>query len=403
MPSILGNLARKMSARHDIHTQIDTVDYDGPGAARLAVNLDQVMLEDNNDDSTGATSTNTDQPKAIRMGINVARKLFHSSRDEHLTSPPRVDSIFDVHVTQKEHILHRRSTTADFRRPTELNVSKSDISNPVTSPPAPNETLVHRFEKRQADWKKRSMSFKNKKIGSVKRWSWKTWKPQAGQENTTNATSLHTSNTRVKKLLPRDPIREPEDFLSQGPLARQRARSIRELRAAGLEISVKPGTMPTTFWDQRRNPLTSPTSLSVIDERPPQPSFLHPAHSHTRSEAHIPCQHNMRNQGLTKSASAGMLRPGEIHDSHLDIPSLSRTASVNNQHHIHPALRTKPSAILSANDQRHIHPVLRTQPCPIPGARDQRRVHLTFRHEPSVPCAGAASVNAVPSSRNGRH
>jgi len=385
MPSILGNLARKLSTRHNIHTQTDTVDSEQLGATRPSVDLDQVIPEEDNDYSTEATSTKTEQPKVMKMGIDLARKLFHSSRDGQSNSPPRVDSIFDVHATQKEHILHRRNTTEDFRRPMKLNVSKSDISKPVTSPPAPDETLVHRFEKRQADWKKRSMSLKNKGIDSVKRWSWKTWKPQTGQENTTNVTSLNTSNTgEKKKLLPRDPIREPEDFLSQGPLARQRARGIHQLRAAGLEISVKPGSMPTTFWDLRRDQLTSPTSLSVIEEQKPQPSHLHPTHCHSASATHFPRQHSLRYQALTKSASTGMLRPGEVHDSHLDIPPLSRTSSANDQRHIHPALRTQPSIILRADDQRHVHPTQRTQPCPIPSARDQRHMHPTLRHQPSM-------------------
>ena len=385
MPSILGNLARKLSTRHNIHTQTDTVDSEQLGATRPSVDLDQVIPEEDNDYSTEATSTKTEQPKVMKMGIDLARKLFHSSRDGQSNSPPRVDSIFDVHATQKEHILHRRNTTEDFRRAMKLNVSKSDISKPVTSPPAPDETLVHRFEKRQADWKKRSMSLKNKGIDSVKRWSWKTWKPQTGQENTTNVTSLNTSNTgEKKKLLPRDPIREPEDFLSQGPLARQRARGIHQLRAAGLEISVKPGSMPTTFWDLRRDQLTSPTSLSVIEEQKPQPSHLHPTHCHSASATHFPRQHSLRYQALTKSASTGMLRPGEVHDSHLDIPPLSRTSSANDQRHIHPALRTQPSIILRADDQRHVHPTQRTQPCPIPSARDQRHMHPTLRHQPSM-------------------
>ena len=385
MPSILGNLARKLSTRHNIHTQTDTVDSEQLGATRPSVDLDQVIPEEDNDGPTEATSTITGHPKTISMGIDLARKLFHSSHDGQSNSPPRVDSIFDVHATQKEHILHRRNTTEDFRRPMKLNVSKSDISKPVTSPPAPDETLVRRFEKRQTDWKKLSMSLKNKGIDRVKRWSWKTWKPQADQENTTNVNSLESSNTgEKKKLLPRDPIREPEDFLSQGLLARQRARGIHQLRAAGLEISVKPGSMPTTFWDLRRDQLTSPTSLSVIEEQKPQPSHLHPTHCHSASATHFPRQHSLRCQALTKSASTGMLRPGEVHDSHLDIPPLSRTSSANDQRHIHPALRTQPSIILRANDQRHIHPTQRTQPCPIPSARDQRHMHPTLRHQPSM-------------------
>lgn len=384
MPSFLGKLARRVSTKQNIFAQPGAEDTENQRVTRMGVDLGQVIPKDDNDYSTEA-SINTKQPKAIKMGIDLARKLFHSSRDEHSTSPPRVDSIFNVHATQKEHILHRRNTTEDSQRPMKLNISKFDISKPVTSPPAPDETLVHRYEKRQADWKQRSMSFKNKKIDSVKRWSWKTWKPQAGQENTTNANSFNTSNTgEKKKLLPRDPIREPEDFLSQGPLARQRARSIHQLRAAGLEISVKPGSMPATFWDQRRNPLTSPTSLSVIEEQQSRPSFLRPTHCHAASATHFPRQHSLRHQALTKSASTSMLRPGEVHESHFDVHSLSRTSGVKDQRHIHPALRTKPSAKLSVNDQRHIHPALCTQPCPIPDARDQRHMHPTLRHEPSL-------------------
>ena len=152
MPSFLGKLARKMSTKQNIFTQPSADDTENSRVTRMGVDLGQLIREDDNDYSTDA-SINTKQPKAIRMGIDLARKLFHSSRDEHSTSPPRVDSIFNVHATKKEHILHRRNTTEDSQRSMKHKVSKLDISKPVTSPPAPDETLVHRYEKRQADWK----------------------------------------------------------------------------------------------------------------------------------------------------------------------------------------------------------------------------------------------------------
>lgn len=319
------------------------------------------------------------------MGISLTRKLFHYPRDEHSNSPPRVDSIFDVHATNKEHSLRRRRTTESLQRPKKHSISKLDISKPMTSPPAPDETLVHRHEKRQAEWKKRSMSFKTKRLNSIKRWSWKPWMAQAGQENLPNTSSFTASdNGETKKLLPRDPVREVEDVHGHGSFARERARRIQEFRSAGLEISIKPvANGAATFRDQRRNPSTSPTNLSVIKEQQSQPSLLHPTHCHAASASHIPRQYSLRNQGLTKSASTGMLRPGDMHGSHPHVPALSRTSSANDQRHIHPALRAQRSSDWDANGQRHIHPTLRTQPSATLRANDQRHIHPTLRTKPS--------------------
>lgn len=375
MPSFLDKLARKISTRQNIHihTDTDTVDSEKEEATKLSVDLDPVMPEGDNRLSAEATSTNSEQSKVIRMGIDLARKLFHSSRDEHTDSFCRIDPIFDVH----EHTLHHRRTTEDLQRPVKLNISKLDISNSITSPPAPEETLLDRYEQRQTAWKKRSMSFKIKRFDSVKRWSWTPWKVQSDQDNIPNATSLESSKTgETKKLVPRNPIREAEDFHDKaGSFARERARRIHELRAAGLETSIKPvPNGAATLRAQRRNPLTSPTNLDAIDEQPSQLSHLHPIHCHTVSVSRIPRPRNVSNQPLMKSASTGMLRPREAYDSQLDLPSLSRTSGAHDRRHIHPSLRTQQSTILRAKDQRHIHQD-RTQPCPTLSATDQRHMH----------------------------
>lgn len=414
MPSFLDKLARKISTRQNIHTHTDT-DTVGSGeeeATRLSVDLDPVMPQGDNCFSTVATSTNSEQSKVIRMGIDLARKLFHSSRDERTDSFCRIDPIYDVH----EHTLHRRRTTEDLQRPMKPSISKLDISKPITSPPAPEETLLHRYEQRQTAWKKRSMSFKIKRLDSVKRWSWTPWKSQSGQENIPNATSLESSNTgETKKLVPRDPIREAEDFHDKaGSFARERARRINELRAAGLEISIKPAPNgAATLRGQRRNPLNSPTDLDAIDEQPSQLSHIHPIHCHSVSASRIPRPRNLSHQPLMKSASTGMLRPGQAHDSHLDIPSLPQTSSAKGRRHIHPSLRAQHSAPLRANDQRHIHPALDTQPCPSLSATGQRHnrpalhselaprqvttdqphVHPAFRKQPSI--TSMTSLNKI--------
>jgi hypothetical protein len=385
MSSSLNTLVRKMSTKHNTSAQTGTDDFERSIATTMGVDLLRVMPDVEKHDYAEATSTDTEQPKVIRMGISLTRKLFHYPRDEHSNSPPRVDSIFDVHATNKEHSLRRRRTTESLQRPKKHSISKLDISKPMTSPPAPDETLVRRYEKRQSDWKKRSLSFKSKRLDSVKRWSWKPWTAQTGQENVSNTTSFTAyDNRETKKLSPRDPIREVEDVHGHGSFARERARRIEEFRSAGLEISIKPvSNGAATSRDQRRNPLTSPTNLSVIKEQQSQPSLLHPTHYHSASASHIPRQYSLRNQGLTKSASTGMLRPGDMHGSHLDIPSLSRTSSANDQRHIHPALRAQRSSDWVANDQRHIHPTLRTQPSATLRANDQRHIHPTLRTKPS--------------------
>ena len=86
------------------------------------------------------------------MGIGLARKLFHRSQDEPSESSRRVNRIFYVHATNEQHTLHRRRTVEDLQRPMKVNVSKLDISKPLTSPPAPDETLVRRYQRRRADW-----------------------------------------------------------------------------------------------------------------------------------------------------------------------------------------------------------------------------------------------------------
>jgi hypothetical protein len=385
-PSFLNKMVRKMSTKQSTHSRTDSIDFERPRATTLDVNLLKVISGSEHDDYSEATSTNTEQSKVVRMGIDLARKLFHRPRDEQTNSSWRVDRIFDVHATNEEYTLHRRRTTEDLRRPMRPNISKLDISKPITSPPAPDEKLVHRYEKRQADWKKRSMSFKIKRLDSVKRWSWRTWKVQAGQEDIPNATSFTRSGTgETKRLLPRDPIREVEDVHGHGSFARERAQRVHELRAAGLEISIKPSANgAATLRDQRLNQLTLPAKLSVIKEQQSQPSLLHPTHCHAASATHFPRQYNLRNQGLTKSASTGMLRPGEMRDSHLDLPSLSRTTSANDQRHIHTTLRTQRSSNWGASDQRHVHPALRTQPSTTLRANDQRDIHPTPRNEPKL-------------------
>jgi hypothetical protein len=329
------------------------------------------------------------------MGIDLARKLFHRPRDEHTNFSCRVDRIFDVHATNEEYTLHRRRTTEDLQRPMKPSISKLNTSKPITSPPAPDGTPIHRYGKRQADWKKRSVSFKIKRLDSGKRWSWKTWKVQAGQENITNVSSFNTSDTgEAKILLPRDPIREVEDVHGHGSFARERARRIQQLGADGFKTTIKHvPNEATTFHHQRRNPLTSPTALNVIEEISPGPSHLHPTHCHAASATRFPRQSSLRDQGLTKSASTGMLRPGEVHDSHPDIPSLSRTTSANDQGHIHPTLRTQPSTILRANDQRRIHPTLLSDLHLRPTPVNHRCIHPTLRAQPST--TSMTSLNTI--------
>jgi hypothetical protein len=61
---------------------------------------------------TGSIKSET--PKAIKLGIDLARKLFHRPHDEQLDTSIRVDRIFYVHTTNEQHELRRRATEEDL-------------------------------------------------------------------------------------------------------------------------------------------------------------------------------------------------------------------------------------------------------------------------------------------------
>jgi hypothetical protein len=377
---------RKMPARQSIGTHTDSTDSERPKAIRLGVDLIRVM-PDGNSHYAKVTQNDSDKPRVIRMGIGLARKLFHPQND-HSNSYRRVDRIFYVHASNEQHTLHRCRTVEDLKRPAKLDISKLNISKPMTSPPAPDETLMHRFQKRQADWRKRSISMKTKRMDNVKRWSLKTWKAQAGRGICQNATSLESSRTRdPHDPVPGDLIKRAKDSLDQGPYIRERPPTQSSLRSANLEISVRPVPIPAnkrvdTFRDRRWDPSIPPTTLDVIEEQPsPLPSPLYATRRHAASTTHIPRQHNYRHQIPRKSASTSVLRPA-AQDGRLAIPSRSRMSNAGDQRLNHPALRPRPRSELSATDQRHIHPALRSKLGSNASTIDQRNIHPALRTQP---------------------
>jgi hypothetical protein len=401
---------KKMSTKESIGTRTDSDDSERPKAIRLGVDLIRVVPESDDEDYTEITYNNSDTPKVVRMGIGLARKLFHRSQNEDSDSTSRVDRIFYVHATNEQHTLHRRNTVKDLQRPTKLNIPKHDISKPFTSPPAPEETLMHRYQKRQADWRKRSILMKSKRMDSVKRWSLRTWKAQSGREiNQSENTLKPPNNEGSNKHVPGGSIKGAKDLHDPGLYPREHTQIISSLRSANLEISVRPvPPIPANrridnFRDQRWEPLTPSAKLDVIEEHSSLvPAPLRPTHHHAASTTHIPRQHSYRDQVLRKSASTSIIRPEVSQDSRLAVPSRSRTSNTNDQRHIHPALRTRPFFGQSAHDQRHIHPALRnelvlslsmtdqrhiqqalhTRSCsPSPAATDQRQIHPALRHE----------------------
>jgi hypothetical protein len=88
-------------------------------------------MEEVQDDHPHTGSTKSEKPKAIKLGIDLARKLFHRPHDEQLDTSIRVDRIFYVHTTNEQHELRRRGTEGDLRCRAKL-----DISRPIISPPA---------------------------------------------------------------------------------------------------------------------------------------------------------------------------------------------------------------------------------------------------------------------------
>ena len=387
MPSIRYKPVRKkMPTNESIGTRTHSDDSERPKAIRLGVDLVRVVPEGYDYDYAETTHDNSDTPKVIEMGIGLARKLFHRAQDDHSDSARRVDRIFYVHATNEEHTLHQRRTVEDLQQPMKLNISKHDISKPMTSPPAPDETLMHRYQKRQADWRKRSILMKSKRMDSVKRWSLKTWKTQSGREISQDAAPVKSCFTEnSNKCMPEDSTKGVNKIPDQVPYAREHIHISSSLRSANLEITVRPvpsisaNRRVDTFLDQRWNPLTSST-LDVIEEQSsPWPSPLRPTHHHAASTTHIPCRQTCHDQVLRKSASTSIIRPEVSQDGHLAVPTRSRSSNTNDQRHIHPALRTRPFFDQSAPDQRHIHPALGSELVPSLGTTDQRHVHQALR------------------------
>lgn len=368
---------RKMSSTRSIRAHPGNIDdSERPRAIRLGVDLIRVAPEGGYDRYSATKASTVETPKVIRRGMDLARKLFHRSQDEHKSSPRRVDRIFVMH---NEQALQRRATAESLRQS-----MKRDISRPMTSPPAPDETLMHRYRKRRVDWKKRTMTMKNKKIEGVKRWSLKTWKAQPGREISPKATPPKSSDTGdTKRSSPEAFKRRVEqrsmDVRDQGPYARGRTVRTSSLRSSDFETSIKPvprsaKKKATTFGDQRWSPHT-PAVLDVIEEQPSPGVPLHSRHHQAASAANIPRQQSVRQHVAKKSASTGMLRMQGMHEGFLAVPLGQGSSSTNDQRHIHPAFRIKPRPVPSTSDQGHIHPVPPNDMNSSPLTTEQRRIY----------------------------
>jgi hypothetical protein len=369
---------------------------------RLGVDLDHKMGE-TQDGPPHVGASNPEKPKAIKLGVDLARKLFHRAHDsqpEHLDSSIRVDRIFYVHTTNEQHDLRRRETGENLRYRAKL-----DISRPITSPPPPDVTLMHRYRKRQAAWKKRSLAMKTKHVDDFrsKRWSLKTWKLSSGRDLSPQEISQGSTDAgNTVKVLPVPSEKKAPSFRIQKQSDLERAPAIPQidLKWANLEISVKPEPLPQsskkraiTSREQRWNPLTSPTTLDVIEEQPMSSKPTHPTHRHASSVTDIPRLHELNAQMPRKSASTSKLRRPAFYDNNLTLPTQQDVSSTTDQRSTHTALRSQSGPVSIATDRRQNYPAFGTQPSPVSSTFSQRNVHPVLRTQPSV--SSTASLRSV--------
>jgi hypothetical protein len=348
-------------------------------------------MEETQDDHPHTGSTKSEKPKAIKLGIDLARKLFHRPHDEQPDTSIRIDRIFYVHTTNEQHELRRRGTEGDLRCRAKL-----DISRPIISPPAPDMTLMHRYRKRQADWRRRSLAMKTKHVDDFrsKRWSLTIRKVCSGRDLFPQETSHEHSDTgNTVKILPVPSEKKAASFRDQGQSGHERVPAVPRmgsLRWANLEISVKPLPQPiskkrsTTFHDQRWGPLISPTALEAIDEQPTLTKIILPSHRHASSTTNIPRRHEFGIQMPRKSASTSVLRPPTAYHSNFTAASQQDAPSPTDQRPTRPPLRSQSGSRSSAADRRHNDPAFCTQPSPALNTFSQRNVHPLHRTQPSV-------------------
>jgi hypothetical protein len=77
-------------------------------------------MEETQDDHPHTGSTKSEKPKAIKLGIDLARKLFHRPHDEQPDTSIRIDRIFYVHSTncagagpKETYVVEPSSTSQD--------------------------------------------------------------------------------------------------------------------------------------------------------------------------------------------------------------------------------------------------------------------------------------------------
>jgi hypothetical protein len=270
---------------------------------------------------------------------------------------------------------------------------------------------MHRYRKRQADWRRRSLAMKTKHVDDIrsKRWSLKIRKVCSGRDLFPQEISHGPADTgNTVKLLPVPSEKKAPSFLDQEQSGRERVPAVPQmssLRWANLEISVKPLPQPskkrsTTFRDQKWGPLTPPTALEAIDEQPPLTKIFPPSHQHASSTTNIPRRHEFDTQMPRKSASTSMLRPPTAYHSNFTAASQQGAPSPADQRPTRPPLRSQSGSRSSAADRRHNYPTFCTQPSPASNTFSQRNVHPLHRTQPSVDSTTSlCSVKTVTSTQ----
>lgn len=247
------------------------------------------------------------QPQRSRtLKPSIVRKLLHCSLELPESKDRHMDSIFDTHAKHQQQELKRRKTDGDLRTRTKII-----ISAPILSPPAPDEPTLKRHEDRQAEWKERSAALKKKQAEDCrkKRWSLRTWKIESGREQTPKPnTSDQANGSKAAEAVPQ----------SMAKRAWRYSRQKWSFQAVPERLDV----------------------LSSAKGHVPAPGSVKNNHG---SGGEL--KHEGKAQVTQRPSISKTFRAQEHPGKYLAVPPRHGTQPVNDQSHIHPALRTNGSGL----------------------------------------------------------
>lgn len=257
------------------------------------------------------------QPQRSRtLRLSIIRKLLRRSLELSESKDRQMDTIFGIHAKHQQQELKRRKTDGDLRTRTKIT-----ISAPILSPPAPDEPTLKRHEDRQAEWKESSAALKNKQIDDrrKKRWSLRTWKIESGREQNSKTNASDQSNgSKAAEAVPQ----------SMAKRAWRYSRQKWSFQAGPEKLDV-----PRSTKDHVR-------ARSPVKHHPGRIENL---------------KHGRKAQVAQKPVISQPLRTPEHPGKYLAVPPRHGAQPVNDQSHIHPALRTNGSCLdLSSSSKESV-------------------------------------------------